>query len=158
MKQLYLSFVFPDTWRSNIKVEITKSQWRKLRLKILKRDDCTCQYCNYKAEKGQIVHHINGDPNDNKESNLETICLMCSTIFHAGRSCNILRVVDIYKESKYSQREIIQITRKMREEKKKDKEIIDYLGLKGKIPFKMDKAYLKRSFGFITSRKPRTGI
>ena len=152
MKELHLSFANPKTWRTNIKEKITKDEWKILRLKILQRDAYTCQYCRFKAEKWQIVHHIDGNPNNNKEDNLETICPMCNLIHHAGQGCVVRRVVDLYRESKFSQNEIIKITRKMRIEGKSDSEIIKHLGLEGKAPFKMDKEYLKHLFGFVTSR------
>lgn len=153
MKKLCPSFANPEKWRDNIKEEISKEEWKKLRLKILKRDNYTCQYCEFKSEKWQIVHHIDGNPNNNNESNLETICPMCNLIHHAGQGCVVQGIVDLYKKSKYSQNEIIQVTREMRAKKQSDKEIIVYLGLKDKVPFKMNKDYLKELFGFITSRK-----
>ena len=152
MKKLYLSFANPDTWRTNIKEKITKAEWKTLRLKILKRDTYTCQYCGFKAEKWQIVHHIDGNPNNNKEDNLETICPMCNLIHHAGQGCVVQGIVDLYKKSKFSQNEIIQITRKMRVVGKSDIEIINYLGLENKASFKMDREYLEHLFGFVTSR------
>ncbi|MEM5793243.1 MAG: HNH endonuclease [Candidatus Aenigmatarchaeota archaeon] len=152
-KKLYPSFANPKTWRDNIKENISKQEWRNLRLKILKRDDYTCRYCGFKAEKWQIVHHIDGNPNNNDEKNLETICPMCNLIHHVGQGCVVQKIVDLYKKSKYSQNEIIQITRKLRSEGKTDNEIIKFLGLKQKVPFEMDRNYLKKLFGFITSRK-----
>lgn len=152
MKKLTLSFADPKSWRTNIKEKITKDEWKILRLKILKRDVYTCQYCGFKAEKWQIVHHIDGNPNNNEEDNLETICPMCNLIHHAGQGCIVQGIVDLYKESKFFQNEIIQITRKMRIDGKSDSEIVRYLGLEGNVPFKMDKGYLKQLFGFVTSR------
>ena len=58
MKDLYPSFADPKTWRMNLTEKITKEEWRNLRLNILERDDFTCQYFGFKAEKWQIVHHI----------------------------------------------------------------------------------------------------
>lgn len=40
----------------------------------------------------------------------------------------------------------------MRGQGKEDKEIIRKLGLKQKLPFKMDWGYLKPLYGFVTSR------
>lgn len=153
MKILYPSFANPETWRDNIVEEISKDEWKILRLEILKRDDYTCQYCGFKAEKWQIVHHIDGNPNNNKEANLETVCQMCNLIHHAGQGCVVQGIVDLYKKSNFSQNEIIQITRNMRAEKKSDENIIANLGLTEKVPFKMNKGYLKELFGFVTSRK-----
>lgn len=104
LKKLYPSFADPETWRENIKEKISKEEWKKLRLKILKRDDYTCRYCGFKAKKWQIVHHIDGNPNNNDEGNLETICPMCNLIHHAGQGCVVQGIVDLYKESILSKR------------------------------------------------------
>lgn len=153
MKELCPSFANPKTWRNNIQEKIAKEDWKKLRLKILKRDDYTCQYCGFRAEKWQIAHHIDGNPNNNEDTNLETICPMCNLIHHSGQGCVVQGIVDLYTESNYSQNEIVQITRKMRAEGKTDQEIINFLGLKEKMPFKMDVSYLRNLYGFVTSRK-----
>jgi len=155
MKKLSPSFANPETWRdNNVPEKITKEEWRKIRHKILNRDNYTCQYCGFKAVKWQIVHHIDGNPNNNEDNNLEVVCPMCNLIHHSGQGCVVQGVVDLYKKSNYSQNEIIQITRKTRAENKPDHEIINYLGLEKKVPFKMDIKYLKNLYGFITSRKP----
>ena len=69
----------------------------------------------------------------------------------------VLKSVDIYEKSKYNQNEIVQITRKMREEEKTDDEIIKFLELENKTNFKQDLKYLAERFGFITSRKKDKG-
>ena len=153
MKKLYLSFANPETWRDNIVEEISKEEWQILRLEILRRDNYTCQYCGFRAEKWQIVHHIDWNPNNNKETNLETVCQMCNLIHHSGQGCVVQGIVDLYKKSNFSQNEIIQITRNMRAEGKSDEKIITHLGLNEKVHFKMNKEYLKVLFGFVTSRK-----
>lgn len=153
MKKLYPSFANPETWRDNIEEEITKEEWKKLRLQILNRDNYACQYCGFKAEKWQIVHHIDGDPNNNEHKNLETICQMCNLIHHSGQGCVVQGVVDLFRISKFNQNEVVQITRKMRAEGKSDQEIIEFLGLKEQFEFKMDRDYLKVLFGFITLRE-----
>jgi len=153
MKKLHLSFANPETWRDNIREEINAEQWRILRLKILKRDNYTCKYCGFRAEKWQIVHHIDGNPNNNDSKNLETICPMCNLIHHAGQGCVVQKIVDLYRKSKYSQNSIIKITRDLRSKGKSDTEIIKSLGLKDEVPFKMDREYLRGLFGFVTSRR-----
>jgi hypothetical protein len=128
-------------------------EWKALRQKVMEREDFTCQYCGHRAEKYQIAHHMDEDPENNSEENLSVICQMCNVVMHAGQGCVVQGVVDLYKESKYSQREVILITRKMRfEEGKSDDEIIALLGLRTKMPFKMDKNYLEDLFGFVTAR------
>lgn len=153
MKKLHLSFANPETWRSTIKEKLSNQEWRILRLPILQRDNYACRYCGFRADKWQIVHHIDGNPNNNSESNLETVCQMCNLIHHSGQGCVIQGIIDLYKKCKYSQNEVIQISRKMRAEGKSDEEIIKFLGLKEKVPFKMNNKYLNKLFGFVTSRK-----
>ncbi len=153
MKKLCLSFSNSKNWRNDIHKKMISEDWRELRLNILKRDNYTCQYCGFIAEKWQIVHHVDGNPANNEEANLETICPMCNLIHHSGQGCEIQGVVDIFRESSYSQNEIIKITRKMRAQGKNDLEIIDFLSLKEKVPFKMKRHYLKNLYGFVTSRK-----
>jgi intracellular multiplication protein IcmJ len=153
MKELFLSFANPVTWRTAKDVEkLDQKEWRELRQKILQRDNYTCRYCGFQAEKFQIVHHIDGNPANNDEDNLETICQMCNLIHHAGQGCVVQGIVDLYEESSYSQNEIIIITRRMRAQGKRDEEIIRAFGLKKRAPFKMDRGYLKNLFGFVTSR------
>ena len=105
-------------------------------------DDFTCAYCGYRSRKYQIVDHIDGNPENNNDSNLQIVCQMCNLIKHSGQGCVVQGIVDLYRKSNFSQVEIIQVTRKMRSEGKTDKEIIEFLSLKEKVPFKMDKKYL----------------
>jgi len=156
MRKLFPSFAPPQTWRSNKHVKKLNSiEWRKLREKILQRDGFTCQYCNYNSQKFQIVHHIDGNPENNSHENLVVICQMCNLVEHAGQGCIVQAVVDLYKKSKFSQNEISSITREMRDQRKMDSEIIEFLGLKEKVPFKMDREYLMGLYGFVTEKLSR---
>jgi hypothetical protein len=158
MKILYPSFAPPEKWR-NVKqvMKLEGETWQRLRQKILIRDSFTCMYCGYSSEKYQIVDHIDGNPENNEENNLQVICQMCNLIKHSGQGCIVKGVVDLYSQSKYNQNDIIRITREMRDKGLPDSEIINFLGLKDKVPFKMDRNYLKKLFGFITSRPSRAG-
>ena len=153
MKSLFLSFAPPEKWRDGKSRNIESDEWQTIRKKILERDNYTCAYCGYRSAKYQIIDHIDGNPKNDKDNNLQVVCQMCNLIKHSGQGCEIRGIVDLYKESKYPQNAIIKITRKMRDEGKKDNEITNVLGLKGKSPFKMDRDYLKKLFGFITSRR-----
>lgn len=158
LRTLVLSFADPENWRDRAQQEkLTGEQWQTLRLKILTRDEFTCQYCGYKSAKYQIVHHIDGNPTNNDDANLTTICQMCNLIEHARQGCVVQKVVDLYKVSKHGQTEIIRITREMRDEGKDDGEIIKFLGLKRRAAFRMDKKYLSKLFGFVTSRASLVG-
>ena len=153
MKQLNLSFAQPEKWRNERQTKkLNGEAWQILRMKILENNDYTCSYCGYKSDKYQIVDHIDGNPENNTEINLQVICQMCNLIKHSGQGCVIQGAVDLYRKSKYNQNTIIKIIRKMRDEGSRDDEIIEVLELKEKVPFKMDIEYLKELFGFISSR------
>lgn len=155
MNPLTLSFAPPKKWRNPGQTErLEGEKWQEFRKIILERDNYTCAYCGYKSEKYQIVDHIDGNPENNYNNNMQVICQMCNLIKHAGQGCEVQAVVDLYRKSKYNQNAIIKITRKMRDEGSKDIEIIKVLELKEKVPFKMDLVYLKRLFGFISSKQP----
>lgn len=153
MRKLFPSFANPETWRNNIFEKTTKEQWRQIRQKVLQRDNFTCQYCNFRAEKWQIVHHIDGNPNNNSEQNLTVICQMCNLVEHAGMGCIIQGIVDLYKKSGFNQNEIIAETRELRAKGKSDAQIIGELGLEDRTEFRQDWNYLKPLFGFVTARK-----
>ena len=155
MKPLVLSFAPPEKWRNPGQTKkLEGDKWQEFRKKILDRDNYTCTYCSYKSEKYQIADHIDGNPENNANSNMQVICQMCNLIKHAGQGCEIQAVVDLYRNSKYNQNTIIKITRKMRDEGSNDIEIIRVLELKEKVPFKMDLRYLGKLIGFISSRQP----
>ena len=56
------------------------SAWRRLRLVVLRRDGWTCQRCGRHAPLE--VHHVNGDPGDNRPENLTTFCRACHIEAH----------------------------------------------------------------------------
>ena len=153
MKQLFPSYANPNTWRTIAADKTGKEDWKQIRLKILERDGNACQYCGFKCDKWQIVHHIDGNPNNNQRSNLMVVCQMCNLIEHAGMGCVLQGIVDLYKKAKYGQNEIVAKTRELRAAGKADEEIIRELGLEEKAEFNQDWAYLKPLFGFVTSRK-----
>lgn len=155
-KMLYPSFAPPEKWRNSSQSKKLEGQaWQELRQKILARDNFTCAYCGYQSPKYQIVDHIDGNPENNDFSNLQVVCQMCNLVKHSGQGCVVQGIVDLYGSSKYTQNDIIRITREMRNKGKTDDEIIRFLGLKNKIPFKMDREYLKKSFGFVTSKRSK---
>ncbi len=158
MKVLFPSFAPPEKWRNpSQSKKLEGEEWKALRQRILARDNFTCAYCGYRSDKYQIVDHIDGDPENNSDENFQIVCQMCNLIKHSGQGCVVQGVVDLYTEAKYSQGDIIRITREMRDKCSTDAEIINFLGLKNKVPFKMDREYLRKLFGFVTSRNSRAG-
>lgn len=142
-------------WRTEEDKRFMKSaKWKKIRNTILDRDIFTCQYCGMSPERKFLhINHIDGNPKDHTEKNLEVICAACHKIAHSGLWAMVFKTVDVYEESKFNQNEIIRITGEMREKGKSDDEIIEFLGLIKKVPWKQDLNYLSSKFGFITSRK-----
>ena len=150
MKKLLLSYEL--TWRDEEDKKFLKSKdWRNIRLDILTRDNYTCNYCGFRSEKRMQVNHVNGDPKNHSNENLEVICGSCHMILHSGLWCAVKKIIILFKNSKYTQNEIIEFTRKMRTDGKSDDDIIEFLGLTEKLEWKQDHEYLSQSFGFIRS-------
>ena len=128
------------------------AEWKKIRQRILERDRNICQYCDIQKTEHMQINHIDGDPKNHSDENLEVICSSCHKITHSGLWAEVFQILDVYENSNFNHNEIIQITGKMRDAGKSDDEIIQFLGLKNKISWKQDLDYLSSKFGFITSR------
>ncbi len=151
MKQLKLSYIGSFRTKADERRR-GKATWRKIRTKILERDDYTCVYCGYRDVNSKQVNHIDGNPKNNAEDNLETICHECEMINHSGFWAQVQDIVEVYRESKYSQNDIIRLTRELRAQGKTDEAIRDYLGVRERVPWEEDLDYLSKLFGFISSR------
>lgn len=101
------------------------------------------------------MNHIDGNPKNNTDSNLEVVCPDCHRVMHAGLWVVVKGTMKIYNKSNYPQSDIVRITREMRAQGSKDEEIIKFLGLAGPMPWKQDLAYLKPLYAFNTSVRPR---
>lgn len=66
--------------------DMANSIYKKLRPEILERDNHTCQFCGFRADKFQEVHHIDDDHSNNDPSNLITACALCHANHHIGFS------------------------------------------------------------------------
>lgn len=152
MKKLVLSYEL--AWRTPDDKKFMKSkQWKEIRTRIFQRDNSTCQYCGIKRNEHMQINHMDGNPKNHTDNNLEVICSSCHKILHSGLWAEVFKILDVYEESKYDQNEIIRHTGKMRDEGKSDGEIIEFLGLKNKVPWKQDQKYLSTKYGFISSRE-----
>lgn len=58
-------------------------EWKRTRLQALKRDNTTCVYCRWQAQKFMQVNHI-GAEDDHSLDNLETVCAACHAVLHLG--------------------------------------------------------------------------
>ncbi|MCB9988138.1 MAG: HNH endonuclease [Rhodospirillales bacterium] len=52
-----------------------------LRQKIFERDDHTCQFCGFKAQKYQEIHFLNGNHKNTHMQNMTTSCMFCAQCF-----------------------------------------------------------------------------
>ena len=73
MKSLFLSFAPPEKWRDGKSRNIESDEWQTIRKKILERDNYTCAYCSYKSAKYQIIYHIDGNPENDKDNNFHVV-------------------------------------------------------------------------------------
>ena len=152
MKKLILSYEL--AWRTQEDKKFMKSaEWKRIRKEILARDDSTCQYCGIKRTTHMQINHIDGNPKNHFQENLEVICSSCHKITHSGLWATVFCILDVYEKSNYNQNDIIKITGKMRDQSQFDDEIIKFLGLKNMVPWKQDLDYLAPKFGFISSKK-----
>jgi hypothetical protein len=158
VKQLYPSYAPPEKWRNESQTRrLEGEEWRAIRRRILQRDNYRCAYCGYRAEKFQVVDHIDGDPENNSDENFQIVCQMCNCVKHAGQGCVLKGVVELYRAAWFGQNTLIILTRFLRDLRKPDEEIKKLLGLDEQVPFEMDHEYLKPLFAFVTSRHTRRG-
>lgn len=60
---------------------VRRNKWYfRIKQKILKRDDNTCQKCGEATDL--IIHHIDNDDNNNEFTNLITLCNKCHLRLH----------------------------------------------------------------------------
>ena len=60
---------------------VRSSDPKAARQKILERDDHTCRFCGFRAEKYQMIHHKNGFTDDFTPDNCLTACVFCHQCF-----------------------------------------------------------------------------
>ena len=55
---------------------------KKVRDKVLSRDNYICQGCGWKSLQFQEIHHRDSDHSNFRDVNLETLCPLCHQLFH----------------------------------------------------------------------------
>jgi hypothetical protein len=154
-RRLFPSFSIPSRWRSRRRSEETRGdEYRMLREKVFRRDKSRCTYCGFVSRKGLHLHHRDRDPTNDRLGNLETVCMMCHLVLHAGFASQVIGVLDFYAESDFSQNEIVRITRRLRASGVADLEIRRILGLRDQREFVADTGYLTQLKAFLTNRVP----
>lgn len=75
-----------------LRSNLTEFQYLNLRAKVLFKQDFKCLKCGKEftnANNGDYeLHHINGDPNDNWEGNLQILCPGCHSEEDKFRQCS----------------------------------------------------------------------
>ena len=79
---------------------------------------------------------------------------MCHLILHAGYAAEVLGILDLYIDARFSQGQTIAMTRWLRGNGESDEEIRRVLGLQQRRPFVANPRYLAGLTGFVTSREP----
>lgn len=64
--------------------------------KILERDNHTCQFCGFRAEKYQEIYHKNGYDDDFSDDNCLTACIFCHQCFDLTSVANMTSGVLIW--------------------------------------------------------------
>lgn len=74
-----------NSWRMmDAHADESDRRYHELRTKILERDDNTCVYCSFRADKYQEIHHLDDNHGNNRDSNVVTACCLCHQCFHLG--------------------------------------------------------------------------
>ncbi len=73
------------TW-GNRTLAVNSSGWKKLRKKILERDNHQCRFCRIRLSKYLVCDHIDGNASNNDPNNLGINCPGCDKIRHCGLS------------------------------------------------------------------------
>jgi len=96
----------PEHWFPD---RLTDSEWRRLRERVLERDEYACYFCGHRATKWMNVHHEKSGSN-NRLQNLRTVCVACHAVMHIGLNLRLGKI-EIW-ESRIDQVEIVRQTRK----------------------------------------------
>jgi hypothetical protein len=153
LKALTPSFIDPRDWRpSGVR---PPAGWQEIRSRVLERDG-GCVYC----EQGQSndkrsrleVNHLNGY-RDNQLDALETVCVLCHRVLHAGRSAAIYGSLVLFKQARCDQNTLIRLCWLLRTRHKlPDRPLMSLLGLAEPAPFHMDRPYLASLKGYVVER------
>jgi hypothetical protein len=152
LKPLAPGFLDPRDWRPSG----TKQPpgWDRLRGEVLARDE-GCVYCGYGDPMGRSrleVNHLNGY-RDNRLEALETVCVLCHRVVHAGRSAAVYGSLLLFKRASVDQNTLIRLCWHLRDTvKMPDRPLMDLLGLAEPAPFRMDRAYLAGLLGYVVER------
>lgn len=155
LKPLAPSFISPSLWRSpKERAMLGGAAWKRVRARILDRDDYRCVYCGYTSTTGLEVNHISGNSRDDREENLETVCALCHRVLHAGRSAAIYGSLLLFARAAVDQNTTQRLCWHFRTGpiRLPDRPLMELLCLAEQRPFQMDHAYLAGLRGYVVER------
>lgn len=115
MREILLSVKRSKFRMDDPKADEANNEFINIRKTILERDDYTCQFCGFRSQKWQEVHHIDDNHSNNSPDNLITTCSLCHSCHHIGLSGLMSKGVMIYINPSLgvTQAEINQLIRTM---------------------------------------------
>lgn len=152
LKPLVPSFLDPELWRGAQNSIAPRSvAWAALRKTTIARDG-GCVYCQHATPRHLEVNHLHGHA-DNRPESLETVCVLCHRVLHAGRSAAIFGSLLLFQQAACDQNTIIRLSWHMRTvHHLRDRPLMALLGLADPLPFRMDRPYLARLTGYVVER------
>lgn len=61
----------------------------ELRLKVFERDQHTCTFCGFQAQKYQDIHFVDQNPANIKMDNMRTACMYCAQCFDLEKTASM---------------------------------------------------------------------
>lgn len=155
LKPLAPSYIEPGLWRSpRERALLSSAAWRHARAAILERDGQRCVYCDYAGARDLEVNHISGNSRDDRAENLETVCVLCHRVLHAGRSAAVHGSLLLFARAAVDQNTLQRLCWQFRAGPTRlpDRLLMDLLGLSEPRSFRMDRAYLAGLRGYVVER------
>jgi intracellular multiplication protein IcmJ len=69
-----------NNWRAFVMRKANKN-FKKIKAKVLQRDNDSCRFCGFQSDKYQEVVNIDHNYRNNKPDNLATACVFCAQCF-----------------------------------------------------------------------------
>lgn len=155
LKPLAPSYIDPALWRSPAgRMSPAGTAWSRTRLRILQRDGSRCVYCDYADARRLEINHLSGNSQDDRDENLETVCVLCHRVLHAGRSAAIYGSLLLFAHAAVDQNTLQRLCWHYRigPVRLPDRPLMELLGLADSRPFRMDRGYLAGLRGYVVQR------
>ena len=91
--KLAVELVPRSTWEWNVRSELTRTQWDKLRAQIYQKADHKCEVCGGRGKKHPLEAHERWSYDDNTHVQtlvgIEALCPLCHMVRHMGRTISL---------------------------------------------------------------------